>query len=765
MFTRYLNWLVPTKKVSEDSKPFRFFVCMTVLSALLAVLSRLEWPSFSFIVILGTILGFYISYHRRNRKNVLLKIILSFLMIYAFFDFMKNLRGNPYEPRLPLAALLLWLQTLHSFDLPSRRDLNYSLIVAVVLIGVAGVLTIDSGILIYYVLFLISGLAALIYNTLSRQNLHAKVKKELAFPFIIKHTAYAALGLILVTSFFFLFIPRYEGITMRPLPRSWEINLPSLTKGKIHNPGQEGADSLKGAPSKKLLWNADSYFGFNNYLHLNFRGQLSNLEVMKVKTTQPTYLRGLSFDKYDGTGWSISHEEEEDLSEVKNAIPPLRVEPDYDTSIHFMEAEQVTQIIHVRREMPNIIFSPYRGYLLYFPSSNIYVDMNMGLRSPYPLEKGMVYSVVALQRAMTPKMIRDFEEKHKEYMKSGDREFYTYIPNNRRLRYRTKIITSMYTGLPENMPPRVAEFTKQILRERGHENSSPLVKAMDIELYLKGAYPYDLDIPPFPDNHDSVDYFLFEKKRGYCEHFASAMTVMLRTQGIPARLVTGYLPGEYNPLSGFYSVKMNHAHAWVEMYIPDYGWYSIDPTPGFAGPATYQASQSPWMFMRILSYIQQKLPLEDFFTISPAVAMAFPAIFLAFIVVFAVISYLSAKKKGKVKEKNIFQWIFARVKETGKKLRRTFTEYTNPDSESIYFSLYRKMLDEFSRRGIKKKVSHTPREFLSKSVPESLITNAGVIVSSFEVSRYSPNDPGDDEKEKLLDAWENFKEDMKRYKN
>ena len=765
MFSRYLNWLMSKKRVSEDSVPFRVAICLTVISAILAVLSRLEWPTFSFLVIIGTILGFYISYHRRNKKNWVLKVILSFLMIYAFFDFMKNLRGNPYEPRIPLATLLLWLQTLHSFDLPTRRDLNYSLIVAVVLVGVAGVITIDSSIAIYYILFIITGLTALIYNTLSRQNLEAKVKKELPIPFILRNTGYAALGLLVTTAVLFLFVPRYEGITMRPLPRSWEIHLPSLTRGKVQNPGQEDGENLKGAPSKKLIWNQDSYFGFNNYLHLNFRGQLSNKEVLKVKTTTPTYLRGLSFDVYDGTGWSISRESEEDLREIKSSIPPIRVDPDYDLNMHFMETKQLTQIIHVRQPLPNIIFGPYRPYLLYFPSSNIYADMNLGLRSPYPLEKGMVYSVVALQRNLTPRLIKKMEENHRKYVESGSKEFFTYIPPNRRLKYHTQIIQSIYTKLPKDLPQRVTSLTTKILKDRGHENSSPMVKALDIEMYLKSNYPYDLNIPPFPDKKDSVDYFLFEQKRGYCEHFASSMTVMLRTQGIPARLVTGYLPGDFNPFSGFYSVKMNHAHAWVEMYIPDYGWYAIDPTPGFEGPTTGGSNRSPWMFMRLLNYLQQKLPIDSIFGLSPAVAIAFPLVFLLFAVTFSLVAYFIAKKKGKTKNQNIFQWLFAQMKQTGKNIKRTFIEYTNPTTESMAFSIYRNMLNELSRKGIKKKKSTTPREFLHHSVPENLVTNAGIITTSFEVSRYSPLDPGEDEIKKLQDAWENFKEDVKKYKN
>jgi len=87
---------------------------------------------------------------------------------------------------------------------------------------------------------------------------------------------------------------------------------------------------------------------------------------------------------------------------------------------------------------------------------------------------------------------------------------------------------------------------------------------------------------------DAVEYFLFEQKRGYCEQFSSSLAVMARSQGIPARVVTGYAPGEYNPFTGYYDVRASDAHAWVEVYFPGYGWSTFDPTPSF--------DSTPWQY-------------------------------------------------------------------------------------------------------------------------------------------------------------------------
>jgi hypothetical protein len=90
---------------------------------------------------------------------------------------------------------------------------------------------------------------------------------------------------------------------------------------------------------------------------------------------------------------------------------------------------------------------------------------------------------------------------------------------------------------------------------------------------------------------DAVEYFLFEQRRGYCEQFSSSLAVMARSLGIPARVATGYAPGEYNPFTGYYDVRASDAHAWVEVYFPGYGWSTFDPTPSF--------DSTPWQYRAV----------------------------------------------------------------------------------------------------------------------------------------------------------------------
>ena len=107
-------------------------------------------------------------------------------------------------------------------------------------------------------------------------------------------------------------------------------------------------------------------------------------------------------------------------------------------------------------------------------------------------------------------------------------------------------------------------------------------KAMAVEAYLRTNFGYTLQLSrTIP--RDPLAEFLFERKRGHCEYFASAMAVMLRTQRIPSRVVNGFRTGEFNDITSQYLVRASNAHSWVEVYFPGHGWISFDPTP--AGPA------------------------------------------------------------------------------------------------------------------------------------------------------------------------------------
>jgi hypothetical protein len=134
-------------------------------------------------------------------------------------------------------------------------------------------------------------------------------------------------------------------------------------------------------------------------------------------------------------------------------------------------------------------------------------------------------------------------------------------------------ITETYLQVPK-LDPRIPELARQITKNA----KTPFDKALVMESYLRNRFTYTLNLVGKPGD-DPLAHFLFETRAGHCEYFASAMTIMLRTLGIPSREVNGFLPGEYNDLGGDYIVRASDAHSWVEVYFPGNDWQVFDPTP------------------------------------------------------------------------------------------------------------------------------------------------------------------------------------------
>ena len=143
-------------------------------------------------------------------------------------------------------------------------------------------------------------------------------------------------------------------------------------------------------------------------------------------------------------------------------------------------------------------------------------------------------------------------------------------------------VTDHYLQLPPDLPGRVRELAERLTRTA----ETPLDKARAIEAYLRGpSFVYSQDIEAPPSDADGVDYFLFESRTGYSDYFASAMAVMLRAVGVPARMAAGYAPGVFDPESGLNAVRDSDSHGWVQVYFPEFGWIDFEPTPAWPDPA------------------------------------------------------------------------------------------------------------------------------------------------------------------------------------
>ena len=136
-------------------------------------------------------------------------------------------------------------------------------------------------------------------------------------------------------------------------------------------------------------------------------------------------------------------------------------------------------------------------------------------------------------------------------------------------------IAERYLSLPDTVPERVLDLAREV----GGDAPTRYDGALAIERYLR-AYPYTLDLPEPPRGRDLVDYFLFDQQEGYCDYYASAMVVMARATGIPARLASGYAQGTYDHEAGRWVVSERDGHSWVEIYFGGIGWVEFEPTAG-----------------------------------------------------------------------------------------------------------------------------------------------------------------------------------------
>jgi transglutaminase-like putative cysteine protease len=316
-------------------------------------------------------------------------------------------------------------------------------------------------------------------------------------------------------------------------------------------------------------------------------------------------------------------------------------------------------------------------------------------------------------------------------------------------------IQAEYLRLP-NLDPRIPSLAAQIASSA----SNDFDRAAAIEKHLRTHFSYTLQLPRTRVN-DPIANFLFERKQGHCEYFASAMAVMLRTLGIPSRVVNGFRSDEFNDLTSNYVVRAKDAHSWVEAYFPGYGWQTFDPTPaggsgtpqGWGRLALYLDAMASFWRDWVVSYDSSHQYVLGQTAVGHSRAL-----------------WSSARHWARIHYKSMLKWarrtqdrvehspgrwtiiaavitlVFLLLANLGRIARllheKWLQAYPERSPEQAATMWYRRMARALARRGVEKPAGQTPQEFVKKIEDGRLREPVARFIEVYESARFgnSTND-------------------------
>jgi protein-glutamine gamma-glutamyltransferase len=296
--------------------------------------------------------------------------------------------------------------------------------------------------------------------------------------------------------------------------------------------------------------------GFSDRVDLGGVGRLRADPTIVMRVEHPNlpaeppvrlalYLRGASFDRYNGHSWSRTTSSNQQRAEqIGNAVRIRRwPDPVRDRKLR-IDLEAID---------PSVVFLPpdAAGLTILTPANVVptaipmlYVGQEGQLSYRASADSGLRYEVALADGSESPVPALDAAAR------------------------------ARYLALPSDLPARVGELAKAWI---GAE-TDPERRAKRVEAALRKGYRYDLESPSGAAKNP-LDDFLFVSKRGHCEFYSTAMALLLRTQGVPTRNVNGFIGGTFNRFGRYYAVRQGDAHSWVEVYIDGKGFVRFDPTP------------------------------------------------------------------------------------------------------------------------------------------------------------------------------------------
>jgi transglutaminase-like putative cysteine protease len=462
--------------------------------------------------------------------------------------------------RGPLPQLLLVLIVLHGFEARDRRTVRVGLGISAVVLMYASAFRVDGSIGWW---LLVWGLC--FWFATSRLGAPTEVGGSAEARVIAPHETRRFVGAAawLVGSVGLAFallvvVPVPRGPARLTLPTLITDERPISTPGAVEGPDGEVRDgsSTANEPSRAPAGQPGGYNGFASNMDTSVRGALGDDVVMRVRAPAADFWRAQTFSTFDGRMWFADDE----LGTLRDG-PQIDVPPAFgDVGEMFVgaatvEHEDFVQTFYIESDMPNVIFGAYRPAEVIVDAS-VWTRTDGAIRASTVFVAGSVYTVVSRRPIVDEEQLRT----------QGD--------IGARLSVRGVEAFDRYLTVPATTTQRTRDLAAELAA--GHTTTYDIVRSY--EAWMRRNVEYDLSAPVPAAGTDAVDDFLFNTRLGFCEQIASALTIMLRTQGVPARLATGYAAGQRDRIAGVYEVRASDAHAWVEVWFPESGWQAFDPT-------------------------------------------------------------------------------------------------------------------------------------------------------------------------------------------
>lgn len=415
--------------------------------------------------------------------------------------------------------LLFFLAVMKILTARASRDYLYTAIIAFLELLAAALLSVNFNFVLFLCLYLLFAIAALtsgeIRRSAGRAEKTARNGARRFAPRLALLATLVTLGILTMTAGLFFI-----------LPRTAEAAFARLMSHRIYLPG------------------------FSNQVTLGDIGEIkaSTRPVMHVKVysdqqTRPQKWRGGVLTEFDGKRWSNSNPRVEkiELTDDHAELAPNDFRP---------AGQRVNYHVDLEPLENDTLFFAGTPWALDVRARVIFRSEGSVYRLGRPISQGLHYDAYSLLEERPEVSPPPFPP---PVLPLAAREKSLQLPT-----------------LDRRIPELARKFTAGATTE--------LERARAIERHLRTGYGYTLQLPD-RQVADPLAYFLFIRKKGHCEYFASAMTVLLRTQGIPARLATGFQSGVYNRVSDLWLIRASDAHSWVEAWIPGRGWTTFDPTP------------------------------------------------------------------------------------------------------------------------------------------------------------------------------------------